>query len=503
MIVKGQSKAGIAARLSSALTRPAPGVNLSSAVLDKIFGPKIWSFRAFAVSIVVASATLICVLSLNLATSDSARSSLLAAVKGQSTLGWICLAVVIGTVFIFDFVSYAQTRIFVRATEQSPSATASSVFVIADLIASFAIFIAGFALARVIAMLIVGHFLFNSPVSSVTAFAPALIEDVAVHDGIQEDVGLSALLGSDSTSAIVANSIDFNRENSIPRMEYFEGLMRVRDIGPEAAAASSYDFLTYDTSLVCPTAVDKYSFDDESAYELLTTSLYIYALGAQQVPRINKLAEDMGEEFFSRTERIMEASLSRRLATGPRDCPLPVVRIDKKVNMRDALAGVSLSDMYLSSLFYTMWEVSRAVPAKFSSYHVIDFVSDYDSFLSSSYDLSSRTAFGLNRPDEAKADLSRFLSGISPRKTEKSYVPFSSLSMTALFPSIVFILVSLARIFIWTYGVGRSGAARVFPTLNSQKFIFTVMLGSSALLLALVGIIWTALDGLWGWIWLL
>lgn len=503
LIVKAKAKAGLAQRLEGVLNRPAPGVDLSSTVLDRLFGRRIWSFRAFFVSIFIATVTLGIVLLVNAATSESARATLLAALKGQSALGWWCLAAIVIVVFIFDFISYAQTRIFVRATEQSPTAATSSVFLVADLIASFAIFVAGFSLARVIGMLIIGQFLFNTPATTVDAFSPSLIEDAARHDNIINDISGPALFGEDSNSAIIANSLDFNEATAESRLEYFESVMLIRDIGSAAASSDNYNFLEYEASLVCPSVVDKYSFDEESAYEILTTSLYIYAYGAQQIPRVNKYAQDLGEEYFARTERVMEAGLFRRLASGPQGCPLPVVRVEKSINLRDALAGVSLSDMYLASMFSTSWEITRLIPAKFSSYHVINLSSDYTSFLSSSYDVSSRTAFGLERPDPAKRDISEFLRGQNLSKDQEVYIPFSSLSVTAIFPSLVFIVVSILRIGLWVFGIIWALAASIFPNLNAQKFVFTILLGSSALLLTAVGTVWSALDGLWSWLWLL
>tara|TARA_R110002051_G_scaffold324734_2_gene423363 strand:- start:167 stop:1522 length:1356 start_codon:yes stop_codon:yes gene_type:complete len=451
----------------------------------------------------VATVTLACVLLLNITTSEAARSTLIAAAKGQSNLGWWCLAAIVATVLVFDFISYAQTRIFVRATEQSPTAATSFVFLLADLIASFAIFVAGFSFARLIGMLIIGQFLFNSPATTVTAFSPPLIEDAARHDNIINDITGPALYGIDSNSAIISNSLGFDKSSAASRLEYFESVILVRDVGREAASSDKYKFLDYEASLSCPSVVDKYSFDDESAYEVLSSSMYIYIFGAQQIPRINKYAHDLGEEYFARTERVMEAGLFRRLANGPSDCPLPVVRVVKKLNLRDALAGVSLPDMYLASMFSTSWEISRMIPAKFSSYHVINLSSDYTSFLSTSYDVSSRTAFGTSAPDTAKKDISEFLRRQSIRKDENVYVPFSSLSVTAIIPSLVFGIVSILRVGFWTFGIGWALAASVFPNLNVQKFIFTVLLGSSALLLTAIGMMWAALDSVWGWLWLL
>jgi len=499
---RSAAKTRLADWLNDAISRPASRLNLSSTVFDRIFGRRLWGMKSFLVSLALALGGLVTTMAITATLSEPARELMWTyLIEEQSAVGFACLAIVLAIVILFDYISYTQTRLFIRSTENISGASTSIVFVLADIIASIAIFIAGFSIARVLCMMIIAHFSLGEPVENTEIFSPALVEHAIISEGIDRDVAFATMSSNEPDIALLALSMGFTEQNAEERLQIFADLSLQSDLGLEELTKVRFPYAEYTAELKCPRTIASFSMSNESALEVLAGSVAKFGYGAVRIKSYREKLETDAAAYIDKVALGMEQHMQEMLGRSQSSCPLPIIQINQSINYRDALGGTSLFDLYLSSLLSTTWEVGQTIPYKMSTYHVMSLSGTYRDFLENSYEIGSRSPFGLSRPDAAKLNMSEFFGRGRLQDPPKVYIPMSSLATTAMISSILFLLVISARLVMWSAAQLRLALSRIFPLVELEKYPFSIAFGTVALLLFLAAILVFVTGTVWAWIW--
>ena len=129
--------------------------HLFSNRLDKLFGDAIFSWKSFRFSVILSTVALILTWFGTLFLSPN-----LAAFSFGSHHGlwlWFCLALAICINYVGDYLSYAQTRLFIKALNASPNTSTKVIFALSDIVAGLGIFVLTFSLFATLALLAVVH----------------------------------------------------------------------------------------------------------------------------------------------------------------------------------------------------------------------------------------------------------------------------------------------------------------------------------------------------------
>jgi hypothetical protein len=145
-------------------------------LFGSIFGEKYISRRSLLVSICVSAIFISTFYLVAHFTSDTTVQNMIFPIrKSVDLLGWITLGVYIPVILACDFLSYAQTRLFLSYIDKMRSFTLLAILYIADMMFSIVLFIFGYAFSRAIVTVIVVTSHYAAPFERDTTISPDVV----------------------------------------------------------------------------------------------------------------------------------------------------------------------------------------------------------------------------------------------------------------------------------------------------------------------------------------
>lgn len=310
---------------------------------DRIFGPKIISWRAFAVTAMISSSSWIFFFFIAYITSDQLIRDQINPIQGKISQFEILLITVYVVAIIFsDFLSYAQTRIFVSALDSIRNIPVGLILYCADAILSIGIFLFGYAFARSIVTIAAASAFYAAPFDRVSALSPEVVISSYKALGLPKvDHRIDRL-----EKALEAYELTPTRHS----VNELEGSL----VDIEYAGTGSY---VRDKRLVRISCLEDLSFESEP-------KTHIYEIFDDSVRMANEIVGIPG--FRLTNGGAISFYKAPRGPSEAKPCQFHVAEIHAKVEPRQLLRQLSLIDYFLGSLTSTLQDLQFDVATKLS-----------------------------------------------------------------------------------------------------------------------------------------
>jgi hypothetical protein len=344
---KRQLNEWVEARLADIRRARWGGANL----FDRLFGRRYVSLRAFAVSAGITFTSTALFLLVAILTSEPAVGKMIWPFRGGlDATGWLTISVYLPAILFCDFLSFAQSRLFLSYVSRVQNVSISIVLYFADALFSVLLFAIGYSIARAIVTVVILGSLFAAPFDRDASISPEVVT-ATYH----------AFFGGKLFTGPISIDVDqLERALAVYRATPSPAAQRalitstlhlqygdLRQLGATVTAAD----------LQC---VRELSFAHENRdhlFEILKASdrLILDKAG------LSAFSIDFGGRapFYQ----------SLALADAPKSsCPLYVVHSRIDPDPRRTLINVHWSDYILGSLTLTLTDVVQVLDTKFSSF---------------------------------------------------------------------------------------------------------------------------------------
>jgi hypothetical protein len=399
-----------------------------------IFGEKYISRRSLIVSVAISATSISIFYLVAHLTSDSAVQHMIFPIRKQiDLLGWITLGVYVPVILACDFLSYAQTRLFLSYIDKLNSFTVSGILYIADMMFSVVLFVCGYAFARAIVTVIVATSHYAAPFERSTTISPDVV--TATYRAF---VGNKLL--SDATSLKVAGvDVALKAHRAAPSAATEKALitetlrLQYDDISKLGGAVAG-------ARLTCLRDLSLGRENQTRLFEILKESdrLVLDKIGLP----------NMSIDFGGRAPFYQYLSVAS-LADGP--CPIYAVSARVRIEPKAAISKVTWFEYFLGALAATINELNYAIFTKMSAFPSDDPVSQAPLVLSYAVAASNSPPFGIGATRDG-ASSPYFLNDID---TGSVRLPLGPLAASSLAANLIFGLYVLA-------GCSVAAAARLF-----------------------------------------
>lgn len=161
-----------------------------SALVDRVFGLRLFSRRAILVSIALSLASICVAYGIGIITTPAAmRADMFIFPAHPSFVDFVLL----GICFLFavgaDVVSYAQSRLFIRAIDKARNGVVAIGMLIGDAVISLALFFVSFSFARMLCYIIVINVVSPPALARSEFYFPAIVQDFIEENEIDVPIG--------------------------------------------------------------------------------------------------------------------------------------------------------------------------------------------------------------------------------------------------------------------------------------------------------------------------
>lgn len=468
---------------------PIASSGVSSKLFDHLYGNRLLSIRAVTTSILV---TIVSIASTFLIAYLPNPAVLADLIDGNGIYNsivvssYLMLAI---SVFVADYLSSVQTRIFVRSLERNRSATVTSVMIVSDFVVSLVIFIVIFSTSR--AAIYVVMTTSGSAISTYSfGFSPELIVGVANKLALPEDISVRLAAVPQTADEAVSLSVVrviLDEGEALGMLANLQGYLsaeypRMPLQGQEGITTEVEVNSCISSEVELPTSLDNYSIIASSHAYLASALARLYSN--------EEIASILDE---NKLQAAFEQEAGLRWIQNP-GCPFGVIRVKKTMEFTAMLSESSLGDIYLSALAATLDDASKVVPSKFGQFQLLELGREIDAF---AFDAVAVFSYGRN----GRAP-NVFTAGIKGewRTAERSRleVPFSILLASSLSASILLwihlILGRIISLAVWI-------RARVSVVVNRPKvesIVFTFIATAIASVMCVAYILGGAAQVAWG-----
>ncbi|WP_324795514.1 hypothetical protein [Brevundimonas sp.] len=478
----------IKARFSSWLAQLASrigGVNYGgSAFLDRWFGPSVLSWRAVPRYVLISLTSIALSYGFAVMTSGPHVQPLITIFPGRVTgLGVVIVLVCLTAAVVGDIFSYAQTRLFVRAIDQSRSAIVSLALVAADVIVSLSIFFVTFSVARLICVLLVLQITPVQVLSKTDTYAPVQLAAALAEADVE--------VGSENES-VTAFAIAIANGRTAPELQRVADWQR-RGVAAQLEDPKSIRQVKFTAHRACAPGTREGRVDAGTA---LTASQELFeAVMAEQAQRkpvtadIGKISEAMSDDYYAR------AALARRANDGR--CFMDVTAVRSSIDAADLVGAAGVHNAWWAAFERTLYDAYQVVGFKLAPYVGFDPYSSAPAYFGS-LNLQLQNSFlGALPIDRDRASIVSYLNDpIIPPKGQVN-VPFSPMVASALTTS-GFLIAYLLTLALAAF---RGRVMRVIrylmPALDLDRAVFTSLsVALASIFLLFTALIWT-LQTVW------
>lgn len=488
-VVRESAKQAIADWTFTAVRKRSTASIAADWLFDKIFGTKILSFRSMSFSVIISLISFVFVFIIAYATSDAkTQAEMWPFDKDVSVLELFIAIIFVIVIFVSDFVSYAQTRIFNKVIAGSSNSAVTAVLVIGDIFSTISIFAAFFSLARVLSYILVLSFSASQSKEHHSRVYPELLNGAIGREKILSDFG-----ADDKRPA-------FNVVRRISEIGVSESAVPLREISKDWKAyhfggyklADKYKFITYSAKYECVNSKKEFGPLGMSAYDAYSNTFMVYSYAeVMRNPAITDgPAGELEDKFKSEYEKLYRASNV--------NCLAKVVDISSKINWKSMIGSLSFLDLYLSALNKTLVEAFSAISFKLSGYITVDpFSSDLNNFVAGAWMSSGTRLLGVGGYNDESILMANVINQYDLDGNGSVKIPLSSLMASSLSASVL-LWVTLTAVFLSRLTSILTGVfVWAFPRMDIPKYIFSCITVSLVLLsFSLIGIV-----ELWGVLW--
>lgn len=482
LIVKPTTKRRIQREIEAFTLRKGSQADFISAAFNKFFGSNYWSLRSLLASLILSSAfialSLIVVYCLNASTYETVVDAIVQLCK--SSTGLYILFIALLTNFLFDYISYNQTRYFVRGTSSFKGAAPVFVFFPSDIIISSSLFVIGFSITRIFAMLIVlqsvnlPHFedrFRTSPwLAQATLKATNIdkqtaqieitrqfsnyVDDTTVYNELTR---VLAMLQVDTD--ISYDKIDYSPMSDVIRKKYSGQVGEFQHLFSTYAEPGciSLNQIPYIGSI--------------ETYDITANSLMLLSAINAFVSESDPNTDDV-INTIDRHQIIAQKLIEEQGARHPK-CSLPYVTFNTQVSTKQLIAKAGVFNIFFASLSRTMGEYLGHIQAKFSNYTNSEVASNIPELISGSWTAKSYSLLDVPTFDYDTYRIAYFIDE-SETVIEKSYkLPFTTFATSSLGASILYgmfiILFAATRVF----ELFRTLAGHYLANIEAEKYLFS------------------------------
>lgn len=486
-------KRRVAARVRNSISPPAGSPQLSR-LFDRFFGAKIFSWRAFSKSVLISLAfNAAAYVAAHLLSGGQINDLIATSFEGSAPEAGAILLVIFLFVLLGDYFSIAQTRVFMRSVERYGSGSVTSVMVIADLLASIFIFVAFFALGRVVGYLIIAQAILPPTITEDKYYIPETVVSSFRMMEAENAVRAYAEKNPDPNGKAKAKF-------ALALVDYDRGVLKLQDLSV-AQFNSDFPYGPVGKDFVLVKAEPACSNDPKGQ---LQSSINLYGAFTHSLLAVTSAVGNTpgGEKMFKKggDPDVMSEKLYRDILNNPAGkCGTKLVRIKETLDPRKMTAGLSFLDMYLASFFLSASDIFEYVPSKFSDYDLPNLHDEFTSFASWSWFSRSTTILSFKSTDLKYSTMISFLRSLnySP-SSDKVSIPFTTFAASSLGASMLFWMALLGKTVLHAFALFRQKVSDVISLGTYDRWAFSpIALFAISLLLIMflsvkaLGLIWS------------
>lgn len=454
---------------------------------DRLFGPRLISLRSLGASAALTvSISIAAVITLLIAGSDGVGSfwgSLLR--SGPAEIAFFGIAILF--VCLGDFVSYAQTRLFISLIEERSSKLVTAVLVASDFLASLLIFSVFFAAAW-LTISVVLALTGAPPVTVQYRIAPTIISEAATTLGLEEETKAEAAKASSSDERMMLRLVGLSYQFAENEELIADVIVKTESSLERAKDRLGFDFIKTTTGLDCYDALRNADISGYETFDAITNSrLYLMRAFLEKKETVASV---------DTIDNSVKDALNRQLAT--ESCPLKLVTAKTEISFDKMVKYVPPLDLYLACLGQVLALASQTVSMKFAYFYELEVGRYTPTIFALALESKELTSLGPTEDYETVSSVADEVRSADINEREAYPLPFSLMLFSSLGASFVLWLTLLWRLVakaaIWMRI--KLAQALKFPSISNGIFLF-VSVSLSLVCLATLGLL-TAVNWIWG-----
>jgi hypothetical protein len=458
---------------------------------DKRAGTKLVSWKAFRFSFYLSTIAFFTMFAAVFAIDGvQALSDFSQSLSSTSPLILIILPITAIIFIVGDFLSFAQTRLFIRAVNTLSDRYVTMIMLVGDILSSVLIFVAFAALARLTCYILLVVFLYTQPVRSSITYIPSVATSALLSQGYSRDKLAKLADNSDVVKLLMLSDDPSNFKKNLKQIS----VLYRRIYLPDKVFAKS---IVSEASVVC--------LDYEQSTALTNSDL---SLALRQSVEISISAMATDGKYPSRDKRktitdtaAVQAIKARRSWA---KCKIPAIKTERSVNLRSLFSEISPTDLYLASFGLTLNDMLESIPRKFSEYKTVDPANDIIAFAGNAILASSTGLLSIGGTNGEKMQAINVTNEISADTfvTEHTPLPFPTMAASSMVASIIFTVFLSMRLVARVATAGFHIMQSSLKIIDGEKYVFTyislISIASTAGVLCAMELIrvgWRALIG--------
>lgn len=440
----------------------------------RIFGDRLLSRRAVAISLIISLASLLLSYGYAVATSDF---DIVWIFRDKPTILSFSFFILflIGSL-VGDVLSYAQTRVFFRTIDHYRTGIISIGLALADAVVSLALFVFIFSCTRLISYLIIIAGLSGGQLVSTQMINLDLVSE-RLPDLVEK-----GYVTKNEVDWLQFLSLATERENSI--IDNSLRLYNERVVGP---FGDGKDFSLKAKVVCAPYGAEPFALRD--TVQMLAKT----AAGARGFGELDKeyqnLAQDLQDELGDWTSNPKTESELK--------CAFRVLKIDRKMSPSKLMDIAGPANAWWAAFEMTFYDAYASIGFKFGPYASIDPFNDIDRFYRSVTFQSGYSFLDLTFADPNIPYLLSEFRYDPPKSTEEMQIPYSPMLASSLAVSGIFwlyvLIVFLSRGFSYLsvvyHAVSSRFDVRIAPFTSAALVISIFVFGTRLVFFAL-GVVW-------------
>ncbi|WP_186126129.1 hypothetical protein [Burkholderia gladioli] len=429
-----------------------------SAFLDKIFGRRLFSVRSiFAYVAISVSSVAISYWIAVLSTPAEGQAEITVFSGGFGVVDFSLFVLFVAFAALGDIGSYAQTRLFVRAVDQSKNPIVSAGLVVADIVTSLTLFFISFTFARTLAYLIAMQVLPISGPTSTDYYVPSVLKAV-----VAAEPTLFQFSGSRPSEFTLAQALSgANKEDNVSQLAPLVRKIDESQLQDQRLAKS----ITYTVKQVCTD-----SKEDK-------TAIYTVLAGTERVIKMAEAKPDEGALRRINVEKVDDAvrkAESDELYAKDK-CWLPTVLITRNLPFRALIGLTGFSNILWTSAQRTLFDAYTTVGWKLSPYVAFDPYNGLEEYIKNLEAMSGTTILNMFPVNVDKMTIFGWFNDPLPGASHSLHIPFSPMVASSLTSSFFFFGYLIV---VWVASVRRllvHAIKKISPSFDLDVAVFTSM----------------------------
>jgi hypothetical protein len=468
--------------------------------LDRLFGPSILSLRSFSVSAIIVGISILLLATGTYIFSSGGRAAFELIIDNMSLFQLFSLLVITIFVIVGDFFSYAQTRLFIRETENSKNVFSVFVFVVSDIITSLFLFTVFFSLALTAIFYCFAQTQDISLSLDQRKVSPPIIDNVlraTLESGVGEsdenratmDELYSRVLTKHSLGRIISN--DWNIAEGEPEEEALIAAYLSR--APDPYISDTYTHFMLEFASQSSHINWKFECSSEEENVFLSNPFQQQIFGAVFLVSATLRAElsnpglTAQEKIFLDKAQRSITSLTLHDALGDDinqldgvSC-IDTIHVDITTDGQALVKTISSGNLLLTHMQITGMNLFRSMTLKFSQYTMGNTGNSLYKNIQDAQYTGATWAGDTNRlvdTQKATEELLRYANG-NGENLRDNYMPVSTFSLTSLVPSAVFFILLIVRAIVYLSQISSFFLRGVLASFEIEKApvtIFTINL---------------------------